>query len=102
MNTNLQALACELSSFSVPPPPPRRKINLLRFWNGWKRAKLGFCPMCNSDAPEMYDCQICEPYELRAYPVDAATRELWWARFVALRRQSEHHGHKWWAGQAQK
>lgn len=30
-----------------------------KYCNGIKRAWLGFCPLCNSDSPELYDCPIC-------------------------------------------
>jgi len=26
------------------------------------RVMLGFCPLCNSDAPELEDCPLCEGY----------------------------------------
>lgn len=26
------------------------------------RVALGFCPMCNSDAPELDDCPLCDGY----------------------------------------
>jgi len=26
------------------------------------RAAFGFCPMCNSDAPELDDCPLCDGY----------------------------------------
>lgn len=33
-------------------------------WLGWasgvQRLLYGFCPLCNSDAPEIYDCPLCE------------------------------------------
>ena len=31
----------------------------LKFLKGWHRIELGFCPICNSDAPELYDCHFC-------------------------------------------
>jgi len=31
------------------------KLLLAKWRNFW-----GFCPECNSDAPEMYDCVVCE------------------------------------------
>ena len=27
-------------------------------WRAW----LGFCPRCNSDAPHVYDCEICNDF----------------------------------------
>ncbi len=40
---------------------------------GGFRLLFGFCPACNSDAPQMYDCTVCrwnwEP------------KREWWKRF---------------------
>lgn len=33
----------------------------------------GFCPNCNSDAPELYDCPICEYNKVH--------KTWWWARY---------------------
>jgi len=48
----------------------------------------GFCPQCNSDAPEVYDCFVCSKYicddgtildnrVVKTYPVNEATKEEW-------------------------
>jgi hypothetical protein len=34
------------------------KNNLL-YWRGIWRTFWGWCPKCNSDAPELYKCNIC-------------------------------------------
>jgi hypothetical protein len=52
--------------------------------NGWKRYRLGFCPKCNSSAPELYDCEICRQFELQAFPYRKAE---WWKRFVDANTQ---------------
>jgi hypothetical protein len=54
-------------------------VRLLIMANGWKRYKLGFCPKCNSSAPEMYDCKICLQGELQSYPYK---KRDWWKRFI--------------------
>ena len=38
-----------------------RVIRLIRRYICWKRIMLhGFCPECNSSAPELYNCPICK------------------------------------------
>jgi len=38
-----------------------RKVKLIR---GWLRLFVwGLCPECNHDAPELYDCRICNYYK---------------------------------------
>lgn len=59
----------------------------LREWlllvRGWIRLRFGFCPACNSDAPGIYDCQVCGGWRT---PLDGKVRQgvektLWWGRF---------------------
>jgi len=40
----------------------------------------GLCPKCNSDAPELYGCSICNFYH-GPFPPEQGTKSLWWARF---------------------
>lgn len=69
---------------------PRRRIS--RILGRW-RLFLGFCPRCNSDAPAVYDCRVCnQVYEdgenitsqnsRQCYPPNLATKALWWFRWV--------------------
>lgn len=54
------------------------KKKLLGRW----RLLFGNCPSCNSDAPEMYDCNTCDfknNYNNRRKKDD---RVYWWGRFV--------------------
>jgi hypothetical protein len=47
---------------------------------GRYRALLGFCPMCNSDAPELYDCPLCEGYQQARgdkFPPPKSLRKEW-------------------------
>lgn len=37
-------------------------IDWLVFRRGMWRIWWGFCPECNSDAPELYSCRFCESY----------------------------------------
>lgn len=66
-----------------------RTYKLLR---GRWRLLFGFCPQCNSDAPEMYECPICD-WKVHQYRKQAITfdgriigyrndRQYWWNRFV--------------------
>lgn len=45
-----------------------------RILRGRFRLLFGFCPNCNSDAPKIYDCKVCEggKYYLQNY---------WWKKF---------------------
>lgn len=55
---------------------------------------FGFCPECNSDAPEMYKCLVCEGYnnhnhkdDLHPFPPTKETKQRWWRRFTMARCQ---------------
>ena len=44
----------------------------------------GFCPMCNSDAPELYDCPVCNYYSQASghkFPPEKETKEKWWKTY---------------------
>jgi len=48
------------------------------------RLLLGFCPKCNSNAPEIYTCNVCDyknNYWGRKISED---RKYWWNRFIAV------------------
>ena len=60
-------------------PWTRFRIWLRRLQGRW-RLWWGFCPQCNSDAPELYACPVCEYYH-GEYPPSAETKAAWWARF---------------------
>jgi hypothetical protein len=51
--------------------------------NGWFRLLFGFCPKCNSDVPDLYDCTVCEWYRTseKGMP-DMATKKKWWKKFI--------------------
>ncbi len=54
------------------------RLNYLR---GRYRLKFGFCPMCNSDAPELYDCPCCNYYSSASgdkFPPLKPTKDKWW------------------------
>lgn len=65
-----------------PEPRKRTWFELIR---GICRYLFGFCPNCNSTAPKMYDCDICDfkkNYNNRPKKED---REYWWNRFIQPR-----------------
>lgn len=54
----------------------------------YKRAFLGFCPRCNSDAPEIDKCPICA--NDRTYPqTNARMAYRLWIHFCELEQESK-------------
>lgn len=49
-------------------------LKTLKIINGRWRLLFGLCPECNSDAPELYDCPVCE--------YKRAPKQYWWVRFM--------------------
>ncbi len=49
---------------------------LLGKWRLW----WGFCPACNSDAPELDTCKICK--SSRDFPPSELLKRNWWLRFI--------------------
>lgn len=52
---------------------------------GWLRMRSGFCPGCNSDAPEMDDCCVCKGHGVWPLYEDGELGSLLWARFMGYR-----------------
>ncbi|MCK4782159.1 MAG: hypothetical protein KAV87_00300 [Desulfobacteraceae bacterium] len=59
-----------------------------RFLGRWALLH-GFCPRCNSDAPEVYECAVCKmahengqnrlvKNHREMYPPNRATKAYWW------------------------
>ena len=51
--------------------------------NGKIRLFWGLCPLCNSDAPLLYDCKVCDSFHLHnryAFP-DYELKRKWWIMF---------------------
>lgn len=47
------------------------------------RLFFGFCPGCNSDAPELYDCEVCRWYSTSEHGMpDKIIKAAWWGRFI--------------------
>lgn len=57
------------------------------FWErffGRIQLMFGFCPACNSSAPELYGCKVCEYYSTaggKPFPLTKETKAIWWERF---------------------
>lgn len=44
------------------------------------RLLWGFCPECNSDAPDLYECAVCQFYKGH-FPPSEAVKQEWWMRW---------------------
>jgi hypothetical protein len=55
-------------------------LNWLFFIRGLWRIKHGYCPMCNSDAPKIDDCNICYGVTI-PFPPPKGTKILWRQKF---------------------
>jgi cytochrome c5 len=51
-------------------------MQLLGGWRLW----WGFCPECNSDAPEKDTCVVCRNYQ-GFHPPSEEEKAAWWKRF---------------------
>ncbi len=63
----------------------KRKLGFWKKLRGWWRAKWGFCPECNNDAPELDSCRVCGGYSVASggeYPHPKEAQERWWKRFT--------------------
>jgi hypothetical protein len=56
----------------------RSSMNKLKLIRGKMRIFWGFCPKCNSDAPELYDCNVCSNYNNSyPFPPSKVTKGIW-------------------------
>jgi len=63
-----------------------RVIRLIRHYTAWKRVILhGYCPECNSSAPKLYDCPICN-YDTHS-PFSRERRKELWEKWKKHRRK---------------
>lgn len=64
----------------------KRLISLWRELKLWWAWKWNVCPNCNSDAPEMDKCCVCEGYwsGKEEYPPSELRKMIWNARMKAL------------------
>ena len=54
----------------------RQVKNILMRLVGWWRLWWGFCPWCNSSAPEIYECPCCDGYD-GPHPPEPLRLEFW-------------------------
>jgi hypothetical protein len=55
-------------------------IKVIKLLLGYYRNFWGFCPACNSDAPEMYNCYCC--LGDRVFPPDKQTKKERMNKFI--------------------
>ena len=60
-------------------------------WRMW----WGVCPLCNSDAPALYRCRVCEFWEppWRTLGSRGVSPDLWWDRYLCEICQHRWIGH---------
>lgn len=51
------------------------------YYRGLWRFRTGTCPACNSDAPALYDCPVCDGDSTF---IEGAPRALWMVRYRVL------------------
>jgi len=58
---------------------------MVKYWFeyliGKYRLMFGFCPLCNSDAPELDFCPVCKSYSSSRgdkFPPEKETKDRWW------------------------
>ena len=59
-------------------------MNIFKRLRANMRLRSGFCPACNSDAPEMYDCKVCEAWNHHnrpTWPPPKEEIEKWRVRY---------------------
>lgn len=58
---------------------------LIKLISGAFKLFWGFCPKCNSDAPELYDCTVCNYYTHGktgyVFPPTKNIKDLWWKKY---------------------
>ena len=55
---------------------------LLKYISGWHSYIWGYCPECNSDAPELYDCSVCEWDTMS--PFRRVKKKKYWNKFKEI------------------
>jgi hypothetical protein len=53
--------------YCYPALPLGIKVPLLKLLKAKHRLFFNQCPMCNSSAPELYDCEVCEGDRMLLY-----------------------------------
>ena len=66
-----------------------RLLRIVRNWRTWWRLLWGFCPECNSDAPEMDTCKTCKGWWSgstgNTFPPPEKVKADWLRRFNQAR-----------------
>jgi hypothetical protein len=64
-----------------------KTINIMiKYFFALIRIKVwGFCPSCNSDAPKLYDCKVCE-WD-RYSPFDKIKRKKYWDKWKTINNE---------------
>ncbi len=55
-------------------------MTIFKLIRGRWRMLWGFCPMCNSDAPKIYDCPVCSGLP-KLWPPNYFVKQEWWKNF---------------------
>lgn len=72
-------LRAEVARLSAPKlQRPGFFARLVGCWRLW----WGLCPCCNSDAPEMDRCDVCNAFRLSTFPPSTDRKAVWWRRFL--------------------
>jgi hypothetical protein len=45
------------------------------------------CPNCNSDAPKLYDCEVCNYDTQSFHRWNKTIKNLWWNKYVKLKKK---------------
>jgi hypothetical protein len=76
---------------SSAPGERKNDMKWIKGLCGKWRLMLGFCPYCNSDAPVLYDCPVCEFYT-GSYPPAKNIKQTWWERYKETLSEREGNG----------
>ena len=60
-------------------------FKIFRYIIAYWRSIWGWCPNCNSDAPELYDCPVCN-YDTNS-PFSKDKRKRYWERWKLLEQK---------------
>ena len=57
---------------------------LLRIHRWLQLFVWGYCPKCNGDSPEYFECNVCTAYHLtnRYKKPSAVLKKIWWANYL--------------------
>lgn len=67
-------------------------LNIFYRLRGEDRLFWNCCPACNSDAPELDTCPVCEGDRREPYPPSKATKQKWRSGFRAMLAAAKENG----------